>query len=60
MIKTPDQLVEQLKKETINDYFIIGKNINLYDNRLSVTNLPETVLNEFSKLYPLYEIMRHQ
>lgn len=60
MIKTPDQLVEQLEKETINDYFIIGKNINLFDNRLSVTNLPETVLNEFRKLYPLYEIMRHK
>ncbi|WP_445737625.1 phospholipase D-like domain-containing protein [Mariniflexile sp.] len=58
-IKTPDELYMQMKKENINEYFIIGCNINWLDNRLSNDNISNTILSEFKKLYPLYKLMKH-
>jgi HKD family nuclease len=59
-IKTPDDLIEEIQKETLDEYFIIGCNINWLDSRLSSQNISTTVLNEFNKLYPLYLMMRHK
>ncbi|WP_282069925.1 phospholipase D-like domain-containing protein [Olleya namhaensis] len=57
-IKTPDDLLNETQKEKLEDYFIIGCDIDWLDKRLSFENLPKTVLEEFQKLYPLYEMMR--
>lgn len=59
-IRTPEELHVYTQKENINDYFIIGCDINWLDERLSKTNITNTILSEFQKLYPLYEIMKHQ
>ena len=57
-IKTPEQLHLFTQKESIDDYFIIGCNINWLDKRLSNKNISNTILLEFQKLYPIYEIMK--
>lgn len=59
-IKSPADLWKETQKERLEEYFIIGRDINWLDKRLSEKNLPVTVLEEFKKLYPLYEIMRHK
>lgn len=59
-IKSPTELWKETQKEKLEDYFIIGCDINWLDKRLSTNNLSTTVLEEFKKLYPLYEIMRHK
>lgn len=58
-IKTPDDLLNETQKEKLEDYFIIGCDIDWLDKRLSFEKLPKTVLEEFQKLYPLYEMMKH-
>lgn len=58
-IKTPEQLHLFTQKENINDYFIIGCDIDWLDKRLSNENISNTILTEFQKLYPLYELMKH-
>lgn len=58
-IKTPEELHIFTQKESIDNYFIIGRDIGWLDNSLSKTNIANTILQEFRKLYPLYEIMRH-
>lgn len=59
-INSPEVLWRETQKENLHEYFIIGTEINWLDKRLSAENLPTTVLEEFRKLYPLYEIMRHK
>lgn len=59
-LTTPDELWKETQRETIDEYFIIGCDINWLDKRLSNTNITTTVLMEFQKLYPVYEIMRHK
>lgn len=59
-INTKEDLLDEIRRERLDEYFIIGTNIDWLDNRLSSDNLPTTVLEEFRKLYPLYEIMRHR
>lgn len=59
-LKTPEELHMYTKKESINDYFIIGCDIEWLDDRLSKINITNTILDEFRKLYPLYEIMKHK
>lgn len=56
-INTPDELWRETQRETIEEYFIIGCDINWLDKRLSNVNITTTVLEEFQKLYPLYMIM---
>ncbi|HRG19116.1 MAG TPA: phospholipase D-like domain-containing protein [Flavobacterium lutivivi] len=58
-IKTPEQLHSFTQKENIDDYFIIGCDIDWLDKRLSTENISNTILTEFQKLYPLYELMKH-
>ncbi|GJN57566.1 NgoFVII family restriction endonuclease [Elizabethkingia anophelis] len=59
-IKTPEELHIYTQKESIDDYFIIGNDIGWLDDRLSKTNIANTILQEFRKLYPLYEIMKNK
>lgn len=59
-INTPDDLWKETQRETIDEYFIIGCDINWLDKRLSSSNISKIILEEFQKLYPLYEIMRHK
>jgi hypothetical protein len=59
-IKSPTELWKETQKEKLEEYFIIGCDIDWLDKRLSEKNLSTTVLDEFKKLYPLYEIMRHR
>ncbi|MCG9881753.1 MAG: phospholipase D-like domain-containing protein [Bacteroidia bacterium] len=59
-LTTPDELWKETQRETIDEYIIIGCDINWLDNRLSNTNISATLLKEFQKLYQLYEIMRHR
>ncbi|MCU4176446.1 phospholipase D-like domain-containing protein [Carboxylicivirga sp. N1Y90] len=58
-LNTPTDLLKEIQKETIDEYFIIGCEIDWLDSRVSSKNISTTVLNEFKKLYPLYTIMRH-
>lgn len=58
-IKDADRLAAVVSKETIDDYFIIGLDINWLSKDLSDENIAKTVLEEFRNLYPLYELMRH-
>lgn len=59
-IKSHTDLWKETQKERLEEYFIIGCDIDWLNKRLSKENLPITVLEEFKKLYPLYEIMRHR
>jgi HKD family nuclease len=59
-LKTPTNLLKEIQKETIEEYFIIGCEIDWLDSRISSQNISTTVLKEFEKLYPLYNIMRHK
>lgn len=57
-LNTPEELWVETQRESIDEYFIIGCDINWLDKRLSNANISKTVLEEFQKLYPLYDIMR--
>lgn len=46
-IKTPEELHIYTQKESIDDYFIIGCDINWLDDRLSTINIENTILQEF-------------
>lgn len=59
-IKTATDFGKVIDKEQLEDYFIIGCDIDKQDLRLSKNKISNTVLREFQKLYPIYEIMRHQ
>ena len=59
-IKTQIELVQEVQKEKLEDYFIIGCDIDSLDDRISTKNISKTIIQEFVKLYPLYEIMRHK
>ena len=59
-IKSPKHLYQIIQKEKIENYFIIGCYIDWLDSRISSKNISSTILQEFSKLYPLYILMRHK
>lgn len=43
-----------------NDYFTFGKSISPDDVSISINNIKDTVINEFKKLYPLYNLIKHR
>lgn len=59
-IESVEKLHEITKEENIAHYFIIGKNYKIDDQALSDENISTTILEEFTKLYPLYLIMKSQ
>lgn len=52
------ELKQLVQQSNINDYFIIGREIDFLDEKLSEKNISNTILTEFKKLYPLYELMK--
>jgi len=56
---TPDQLRDYTKTDRSEEYFIIGRDYPITDPALQSTQLPRTVLEEFQRLFPLYDMMRH-
>ena len=58
-INSVKELYDITVKENINYYFVIGCDIDWLDSRLSSRNISMTVLNEISKLFHLYLIMRN-
>ena len=59
-ITSHKQLMNIVCEETLSEYFIIGRDINYLDEKLSNEKIETTILEEFQKLYPLYEIMKHK
>lgn len=57
---TAEELYQFCKKDNIDKYFIIGRNYEIKDVEVSENNLPNTVLLEFQRLYPLYIKMKHK
>jgi HKD family nuclease len=56
--EAPDDLYQYCKQEKIENHFYIGKDYQITDTEMSIENLPITVLTEFQRLYPLYNLMR--
>lgn len=48
-----------VKKDDLKEYFIIGKDFQIDDELVNNYNFPNTVMNEFSMLYPLYSLLKH-
>lgn len=59
-VNTSFDLFKITQQERIEEYFIIGCDIDWLDAKLSSKNISNTVLQEFKKLYALYEIMKHK
>jgi hypothetical protein len=53
-IESASHLHSITQKDTLKDYFIIGREYKPNDIALSESNISEEVLVEFTKLYPLY------
>jgi len=56
---------EQLKEFTLQDqpkyyYFSIGRKYRPDDKAISQNNIVATVINDFEKLYPLYQLFKHR
>lgn len=56
-IESIKDFTEVISKETLGEYFIIGKDYDSDDPLLSDKLIENTILEQFSLLYPLYEIM---
>ncbi|MBL3658576.1 phospholipase D-like domain-containing protein [Fulvivirga sediminis] len=52
-----EDIDEILTAEKDYEYFIIGRDYYYLDEQISDVNIESTVLNEFVKLYPIYELM---
>ncbi|TDW51820.1 HKD family nuclease [Flavobacterium sp. 270] len=57
---SPEELHEFCKNDDIQKYFIIGRDFQITDDRMSENNLPQETLKIFKLLFPLYEMMRHK
>lgn len=56
---------EELKEFTLKDnpkfyYFRIGREYKPDDKAISESNIESTVINDFEKLYPIYQLFKHQ
>lgn len=58
--KNSDELWKYTKIDRASDYFTFGKSISPDDKRISKDNIKKTVIDEFEKLYPLYNIIKHR
>ena len=56
-IKSAQQLYKITLRERIENYFIIGCDIDKFNSRLSAKNISKTILVEIGKSYQLYKIM---
>lgn len=53
-----DELYQFCKKDTPDSYFAIGREYQIADTEMSEGFLPQTVLTEFQRLFPIYTFMR--
>lgn len=53
-----DALNAFCKKDNSKKYFIIGRDYKITDDEMSESQLRSTVLTEFQRLFPIYEMMR--
>lgn len=53
-----DSLHNYCKRDDPKNHFIIGRNYKIEDDAMSLLRLPMTVLEEFQRLHPLYDMMR--
>lgn len=58
-IETAGQLTELLLNDQPQNYFIIGRTFDPSDSELSSSQIAETVLMEFERLYALYLLIKH-
>ena len=52
------QLQAFCKKDSLDTYFIIGRDYNIEDDEMSIQNLPIVTLEEFQRQFPIYNLMR--
>jgi len=57
-VKSKIELIKFLKQDDTSDYFIIKRDYPPNDIRLAKNQIHETILNEFFKLYKLYDVIR--
>jgi HKD family nuclease len=57
--ENPDQLHTFCLTDDPKHYFIIGRDYKICAPEMAKNRLPDTVLTEFARLYPLYIFMRH-
>lgn len=57
---SPDDLYDFTKNDKNKFYFIIGKSLKPNDKAISKSNIVKTILEEFEKLEPIYEHIRHR
>jgi HKD family nuclease len=53
-------LSEYLLTDNRKDYFYLGKNFPPGDDRLSKTNIVNTIMENFALLYPTYQLILHK
>ncbi len=56
----PDSLADYTHETNFHDYFIIGKAFEPDDKKMSSDSIVQSVITEFTKLYPLFEHTRHR
>lgn len=58
--KTADELWQYTRVDRPAEYFTFGKSISPDDSRINNDNIIKTIITEFKKLYPLYNIIKHR
>ena len=56
-IKSIEDIDRVMESEKSYEYFIIGRKYEPFDKALLENDIATTILNEFAKLYPIYELM---
>ncbi|SDJ97807.1 PLD-like domain-containing protein [Pedobacter sp. ok626] len=55
-----EQLYEFVKKDAFAHYFTIGRDYEAGDPKLAVDRIAQTCMEEFTKYYPLYDMIIHR
>ncbi len=55
-----DDLRKYTKVDNTKEYFTFGKSISPGDPTISNDNIVKTIIAEFKKLYPLYDLIKHR
>lgn len=59
-IENSEDLNILIQNDNLSNYFIIGRDYDPSDDSLSESNIVETVLGEFQRLYPIYDLIREK
>jgi len=60
VFKTADELWKHTRIDKPSEYFSFGKSYEPDDKSISKDSIVKTVIDEFKKLYPLYDIIKHR